>query len=540
MSGFTSSQRQWMSKRVRALAASVLALAMLIPLFSIASAQPTQPVPYPAQNVLCITGTIINFDETPLDGGWVVTATAIDPPGPAMVTQTNDKGYFEFLNLSPGRWTVMLSRKANWEPVAPYTDSFDVTLSYGSDECAEVRFKVKRPIDVWVYKIDDDHEPLEGWIIRATPGKGNWFASTVEVATDEDGLAAFRLTEGKWVFSEKGPKHQKYMPIIPDDGKQEVDVHWDDDWGSTPQKFTLRFKNRLYYKGCIVVTKTDVPPEDDMIGAFGLPGWEIIVKRPDGSIAASGETDAMGEIQFDHLPFGPYIVTEESRLGWDAVGPSSYQVYVSQPDIGDDPVCEEVTFFNKQNPPGFCIEGYKIDANDEIGLPGWKITATPVYKGGYPNKDVDGTDKLEAVTDGTGKYRFDFPNNDYRMSGAAYKVCEEQRDGWLPHTATCQTVYMPYKPAACVKAWDFVNQQVGHSEAVLYGQRDDKYGKHGKHGHHYSSEECDVVHEVVAGESLYGIGNAYGVPASEMLDANEWVYDRPNYYLYTGDEVCIP
>jgi hypothetical protein len=298
----------------------------------------------------------------------------------------------------------------------------------------------------------------------------------------------------------------------------------------------LRFKNRLYYKGCIVVTKTDVPPDDDMIGAFGLPDWKITIKRADGSVAASGMTDAEGMVEFHHLPFGPYIVTEESRLGWDSVGPSSYQVEVSQPDIGDDPVCEEVAFFNKQNPPGFCIEGYKIDANDEIGLPDWKITATPVYKGGYPDEDVDGVEYLEAVTDGTGKYRFDFPSNDYRMSGAAYKVCEEQRYGWLPHTATCQTVYLPYKPAACVKAWDFVNQQVGHSESVLYGDRD----KHGKYGKHYNSEECDVTHEVVAGESLSGIGNAYGVPASSMMAANPWVYNRPNYYVYPGDGVCIP
>jgi hypothetical protein len=136
------------------------------------------------------------------------------------------------------------------------------------------------------------------------------------------------------------------------------------------------------------------------------------------------------------------------------------------------------------------------------------------------------------MTDGTGKYRFDFPDKDYRMSGAAYKVCEEQRDGWLPHTATCQTVYLPYKPAACVKAWNFVNQQVGHSESVIYG-------KHDKHDD-YDHGKCGNVHEVHSGESLYGIGNAYGASASAMMAANPWVYNRPNYYVYPGDRVCVP
>jgi LysM repeat protein len=74
-----------------------------------------------------------------------------------------------------------------------------------------------------------------------------------------------------------------------------------------------------------------------------------------------------------------------------------------------------------------------------------------------------------------------------------------------------------------------MNQQVGHWEKIT---------------HPYSSSSsgsgCSYTHTVVAGESLYGIGNAYGVSASSMLAANPWVYNRPNYYVYPGDTVCIP
>jgi hypothetical protein len=520
-----------MSKRVRALAASLLALVTLIPLFGVASAQdlPAQPTPYAPDNQFCITGTLINFDETLLGEGWTVTATAVEPPGAAIVTTTDEDGYFEFQNLTPGRWTVTLTRQPNWENVPPYGDSFDVTLNYGMHECVEVRFKIRRPVNVEVLKIDDNHVALPDWVIRAEPAYGNWFASPVEVTTDENGFANFYLTEGKWVFSEKPPKGQAFTPVMPSSGKQEVHVEWDDAWGDTPGKISIRFKNRLSFHGCIVVTKTDAPPNN--APAYGLPGWKVTVKRLNGTVAATGMTDAQGTVRFNNLPYGPYIVSEESRLGWEPVAASSYSVVVSRPQTTapDNAGCEQVDFINRQSPPGFCIEGYKIDHNGHIGIPGWEITATPIYKGGYPNEDVDGISELTATTDGTGKYTFRFPDNDYRIPGAAYKVCEEKRDGWLPHTSTCQTVYLPHKPGACVKAWNFVNQQVGHTESLIYGKPSSSSGK-----------GCSYTHTVVAGESLYGIGNAYGVSASAMLSANSWIYNRPHHYVYVGDSVCIP
>jgi hypothetical protein len=538
MSGVTSSQRQWMSKRVRALAASILALAMLIPLFSMAHAQ-TQPEPYAGTNQMCITGTVINFDETLIDEPWEVTATLL--PGGPTYTTTLDDGKFEFkgdppLGLPPGVWEVSLTLPQNWEPVLPYGTSFEVNLGYGNKDCVEVRFKVKRPVPVEVLKIDDNHVPLADWVIRAAPASDNWFASPITAATDISGTANFRLTEGNWIFTEQPPDHQKFMPVMPSNGKQEVDVDWD-----TAQtnggKISIRFKNRLFFKGCIAVTKTDAPPDPNM-PAYGLPGWKITVTRTDGTIAAEGYTDAQGNVRFDNLVYGPYIVTEESRVGWDAVGAKSYQVVVSRPqtDAPDNDGCEQVGFINRQNPPGFSIEGYKIDHNGMIGIPGWIMTATAVYAGDYPDPNVDfdpislePIKYLTTTTDGTGKYVFTFPRNDYRIPGAAYKICEEQRAGWLPHTAVCQTVYLPHKPGAPVKAWNFVNQQVGHWEKITHPSSSSS-----------GSGSCSTTHVVTPGQSLYGIGAYYGVSPSAMLAANPWVYSRPNYYVYPGDTVCIP
>ena len=105
MSGVTSSKRQWASLRVRALAATLLALAMLIPMIGVAMAQEPAPAaqwpPYGGANQLCIKGSVIDFDETLLPFSdkytaddpilaWQITATPIDPAGGAALTTTTD------------------------------------------------------------------------------------------------------------------------------------------------------------------------------------------------------------------------------------------------------------------------------------------------------------------------------------------------------------------------------------------------------------------------------------------------------------------
>ena len=137
-----------------------------------------------------------------------------------------------------------------------------------------------------------------------------------------------------------------------------------------------------------------------------------------------------------------------------------------------------IVFYNQQDNNGYCIEGRKIDANGGYGIPDWKIKIKPLADGGYDPDDV--------FTDGLGKFRFDFPKNDYRIPGAKYEICEDDVDGWLPHTATCQTVQLPEWPGACVQMDDFVNQQVGHSESEkqggMWGGPRMDGARHGWHG----------------------------------------------------------
>lgn len=463
----------------------------------------------PPLDRLCVEGLVINHEEQPL-AGWNVSATPYDTsgaliPNRTLKTTSGPDGTFLFEeNLSTGLWHFVIELQPGWAPVT--ADRFDVPLTYGRYACEQVRFKVRRLVTVEVLKVDAEHVPLSGWIIRAEPGAGNRFAVAQEQTTDANGVATFQLSPGQWVFSERAPAGISYTPISPPTGVQKLDV-------TVPGPHRIRFKNRIEQQpqGCIEVIKRDLPPANAPQTPTGLPGWYIGVLRADGSLAADGVTDGAGRITFSGLAPGPYTVYEEVVLGWEPVTPTAFSVTVV-----DDPTCKTVTFQNQQVEPAFCVVGRKVDTNGLVGIPDWQITAEPLAAGGYVPAPV--------VTDGLGNFRIDFPENDYRIPGAKYRVCEEIRSGWLPHTDTCQKVTLPQTPGTCVwLPFDFENQQVGH----FPGPPDPPAG-------------CRAVHIVQSGEGLYAIGSRYGVSPADMLKANPWVRNQPHRWLYAGQEVCIP
>lgn len=277
--------------------------------------------------------------------------------------------------------------------------------------------------------------------------------------------------------------------------------------------------------------------------AYNVGGWGFKLLRKDGTVARQGVTDALGEIRFDNLPLGPYVLVEEDRPGWNEVSADQVDINVTGNlcDEDTDPVVE---FFNEQDDSGFCIEGRKVDANGGYGIFGWEITIKPLDEGGY--------DPANVTTNGVGEFQIDFPRDDYRIPGAQYEICEAEQDGWLPHTPTCQTVRLPEWPGACVQLEDFVNQQVGHTESQDHGKPDGGKGYDGKDGpdgghdrgpdggHDGGDIKCSTYHEVKAGEGLYDIGAQYKKSPQEMLDANPDVRKGNELWVYVGQRICIP
>jgi hypothetical protein len=527
----------------------VIALAMLLVAYA-AFAYSSAEAQAPAPGDYCVEGLVINWEEKPL-AGWEVTLEGDNGVLSTTVSANEDdddldKGEFEFQDLpeEPAVYTATIETRDGWEGVTPTTITFPINV--GEDDCVRIRFKMRRIIPVEVIKFDRNHFGLEDWLIKVEPGKDNLFASADEEETDIDGRALFTLTPGSWIFTEYPPKDDKgsYHPVVPPSGIQELEIE-DRDYLTDELPIQVIFKNELVL-GCIAVQKLGIIPEAEEDGGlvtpgvtvtgtvwsgfYGVPGWQMTLLRKDGSIAARGITDATGRVEFDNLPFGPYTLVEENRAGWaervDDTTPYERreQDVVVSGDHCDDPA-ETYVFENRQDDSGFCIEGYKVDANGGFGLADWEIEIDPVAEGGYDPDDV--------TTDGRGYFRFDFPRDDYRVPGAEYEICEEDKDGWLPHTDTCQTVRLPKWPMGdCVQLKDFVNQQVGHSESMK--DKDD----HGKGGH--GPVACSSYHVVKGGEGLFDIGKMYNRSASQMLNANPDVKNNKHQWVYVGQKICIP
>jgi len=487
--------------------ALLAAAALALPGLGVGTAQAASPASPPAAgpgvDVLCISGSIISHDEKPLGDGWNITATPVDengvPTGQSLTTTSDGAGFFQFENsVTPGRWVIELdlsSVPGEWEPVTP--ERFEVQVAYGRKACLSVRFKLRLLIAVDVIKIDDNHNVLEGWTIIATPGKGNHFALPQQAVTDSSGVASLLLTAGKWVLSEVAPPGVTYTAVMPP-GNLEVELD-----AAAQQPYVFRFKNRIHLYGCIVVTKFDQPPQGQ---AFPLPGWGVTVYRANGTVAAFGKTDQNGTVTFGALPLGPYTVVEEQRVGWKPASPSHVAVTLS------DDACQDISFVNEQDPPGYSIIGYKLDSNGLAGLPGWTVSATPLDPTGYQPDAV--------VTDGTGRYQFIFPTDDYRVPGARYRVCEEMQAGWKPASPFCYEVTLPTKPGAPVIARPFKNRQVGHWES--------------KH------PACSKMHLIKAKNTWRSVARMYHKSVRALMKANPDIKSRGSLKKYAGLSLCIP
>ena len=522
--------------RLWLLPAVALTLMLLVyAVFAVNAAQAQTPA-----GDYCIEGIVIDWEEKPL-AGWVITLTSditgfipISTTSPLQTDDDDDdhdflKGEFEFADLDEfgaATYTATIESRVGWEGVTPTTITFPIGV--GEDDCVQIRFKMRRIIPVTVIKIDANHDPLEDWKIKAVPGPGNLFASPDEEETDINGAAFFTLTPGVWIFMEMPPKPDEgdpdegWMPVVPPSGRQEVDIDEDDD------ALTLVFKNELT-TGCILVEKRgltgNVEGQADSFNPvtdpeYKVAGWGFQLLRKDGSVAREGTTDGKGQIRFDGLPLGPYVLVEEDRPGWAETDAREVEI-----DVTGNQCADPIVFRNEQDDSGYCIEGYKVDANGGYGLADWEMKIEPLDEGGYDPDNV--------FTNGLGKFRFEFPMDDYRIPGAKYEICEEDKDGWLPHTKTCQTVQLPEWPGACVQLKDFVNQQVGHSES------EDQHG--GWHpGGGMDGASCSTYHVVKPGEGLYDIGRMYNKTPQQMLNANPDIKNSPHQWVIIGQKVCVP
>ena len=442
-----------------------------------------------AQETSCITGYKVDDNHKPL-AGWKIYARPEDDEEPVFSATTAADGSFTFLGLPLATWTVWEEVLPYWTPITP--SKFAVTLKKPSapPDCVVVRFKNQAPDLCAVgHKVDENGDGLAGWAVSAfsaaNPDK------VISTVTDAEGYYRFNgLTAGEWVFRVKDQTGWK--PIDSDTAKVEIAA------GSSCTKVpTLRSRPP---RGCIEGFKRDNQ-------GYGIAGWKVTLNPKSGDSSQHAWTDGTGYYVFDELAMGTYEVYEERQPGWAAVTPMKYKVELKPSDKDD---CARIQpFVNKQVPRDICIDGYKLDEADNVGLPDWPVEA----------KNLATEEVLKTTTDGVGYFRFS------NLQPGQYKVTVGEKEGWVRVGPTSRTVAVAWPPKnECVNL-EFYNRQEKTPHQDSAG--DDGPGDGG----------CRAVHTVCSGDTLNKIAAWNDTSLRAILRVNE----IPNADLiYPGQELCIP
>ena len=161
-------------------------------------------------------------------------------------------------------------------------------------------------------------------------------------------------------------------------------------------------------------TASPIVPEDELkynLSGFkfngsdgsGLAGWNITLAK--GVNQITRPTSGTGFYEFTDLSEGTYTVSEELRAGWMNVSPISREVII----LGKN---EQVNFTNQPIVPTYNVSGFKTNADNGSGIPGWNITLNI------------GSVQTSTLTNNNGFYNFS------GMINGTYTVTEETRPGW--------------------------------------------------------------------------------------------------------------
>lgn len=514
----------------------------------------------------CVVGWVINHREIPVDGtefepqlsvmyeqSYVMDEVAAPVEAAAPVTATlpatatevmttvaaveaapalpsvlvDEKGYFEIEDLAVGDYNFLMQLPQDWAgivPEAPRSGIAETGLTSleerDSKHCYVVVFKIKREFDVTVLKWeelqDGTVQPGEGWKITATP-QGDPFAVKDTATTDDYGVGVVTLTPGKWQIAETVKKG--WTPVTP------ASVYLTLDQYATPGAIDpVVFKNRepVCYASITVEKSgigTDANGGSTWLGP--LAGWQITLSRPDGRISPITQTtDGSGTTKFKNLIPGVYNIKETVQPGWKALSPNPQQVVIQD--------CEDarVLFENLEIVGELKISGRKLFkaweppyAGKTVGLSGWLITAT--LKGTDPEVYVTTT------TDGIGNYEFDqdtLKAAGMAVPGGTITVCEEQRNHWIPVTATCVDVKFPYPVP------------VNYTGAVVNFTNMQDPPVPGAAASAAPSASCSTTVTVRPGDTLSGIAAQYGTSATALAQANGLA--NPNL-VRAGQTLCV-
>ena len=316
--------------------------------------------------------------------------------GEVQQATTDGLGNAYFRNLPPGTWMVSEKDQVGWQSVGSNPQSIVLvspqipgtyqTLTFINQQVGAASIKI--------VKTDTAGAMLDGWHIDLTRPDGTQppLVGFTGATTDTGTVIFDNLPLGQWSIDEVLPADPYWRLVSA--SPQTVDL-------DTPgvQKMVTIVNEEL---GCVDGYKIN-----QLETALG--GWKITAHKASGDEVDQVQvTGADGYFQF-YLSLGTWTISEELQDGWTPVTPASFDIAVTQGHV-----CEHVRF--KNSTKYACVDAYKKDVSDGIGLPGWEISLRPEY----------GTDAQTQikVTDGSGWVRFN------KLTPGVYRIWEIPQAGW--------------------------------------------------------------------------------------------------------------
>jgi LysM repeat protein len=518
------------NRKLMIVVAMAAALVMLFTLSSVAFAGGEAP----QEGTICVDGYVINHREVPVDGTKTDPALmveAVDANAASMMAAVDADGYFKFEKLTPGDWNFKLQLPADWDGIVPAAERGGVAETGNTpleeredaDDCYRIVFKIRRLFDITVIKweelLDGSVQPGVDWEITFYP-QGDPFVKKQTKNTNGSGGVVFTVTPGSWIVEET--VKSGWTPVTPPKVYLTLDQY------APPGAMDpVVFKNKQ--PPCtakIIVEKVGLGRDanGDLVWLGPLAGWQIRVSRADGTMhPVTKVTDGSGQVTFDGLHPGVYVIEEHVQKGWKSVSPNP------QHRVLKDCETVRVLFENEEIKGRLIIDGHKLyktwsgPANG-LGLSGWKMTAT-----------LMGTEAMTStVTDALGYYMFDFDDEATKaafgfeptdsFAGQTIEVCEEDRDNWIHVTPECVKVTFPYPvPDDYAGATvNFTNIQ----DPPLPGSGVSSA----------ATGTCRMNYQVAAGDNLYRIAASTGSTVSAIAQANGLA--NPNH-IRVGQALCI-
>ncbi|MEI7846877.1 MAG: LysM peptidoglycan-binding domain-containing protein, partial [Chloroflexota bacterium] len=320
--------------------------------------------------------------------GWTINLDGENGEKLSGTTQADGKVCFEKLPLG-SKWSASEVIQDGWVMVESPTNPITVS----AQKCANMealKFINARKGKIVVQKLDDKGKPLAGWTINLS-GANSEQRSGV---TQADGKACFEnlLVGSKWILTEEQRSGWKNIKI-----PGEITVADDQ---SCDQKKAEEVVNQPI--SCIDGYKINDLEQP-------LADWTIQAVNTDTKESSAAVlTDINGYFKIDGLPTGNWEVSETLKTDWEAVTPGKLNVSLNS----NNAECAHVRFKNRFKYA--CVDVWKKDSFDGVGLPIWSVNLTPKW---------GGTSLQPSNTFGDGWVRFKVPAGDYVVS-------ETPQTGW--------------------------------------------------------------------------------------------------------------